>query len=189
MLTNRSLYAQVMGEDFDRLDPEVRRLHCLRGHFVMEGHCAIEGPTSRIARWFARIVRLPTERTDARFSFEIDANEHREIWIRHFPGRTMRSTIRVRHGVLVERLGPTTFRFGLRVNDGALEMQLRRFSVFGIPCPRRLAPRIQARETGRDGRFHFDVAADLPLLGRVTRYTGHLVLPTRGLLDETLPAD
>ena len=44
------------------------------------------------------------------------------------------------------------------VLDGErLRLVLRRWSVFGIPLPLALAPRINAYEFAEDGRFHFHV--------------------------------
>jgi hypothetical protein len=56
-------------------------------------------------------------------------------------------------------------------------MALTRMTVLGLPWPRWLAPSIRAREMGREGRFHFEVEASIPVLGRVTAYEGHLALP------------
>lgn len=177
MLSARPLYAQVMGDAFDDLDEAVRRFHSQQGHVALRGWCRIEGPSSALGRWFACLARTPANTMETAFGFELMADEAREHWTRHFPGRRMRSTMRVDNGMLVERLGLTSFHFSLHAVDGALHMELERFSVLGVPCPRRLCPRIRAVETGRDGVFHFDVSAALPLLGRITAYTGHLAFP------------
>lgn len=166
-----------MGEEFDRLDDAVRRFHALRGHVQMHGHCVIDGPTSVTGRCFGRIAGVPTGRVDEDFTFELEADEQSERWTRHFPKMTMRSRMRVRDGHLVERLGPVTFHFHLHAVDGALEMELAKLTVLGLPWPRRLRPDIVARETDREGRFHFEVAAAMPLLGRITAYKGYLRLP------------
>jgi len=176
----RSLYAQAMGDDFDRLDDTVRRFHSLRGHVRLAGHCVIDGPTSWVGRCFGRIVGVPVTRVEDHFVFELHADETQERWTRRFPHMTMRSRMRAIDGQLVEHLGPLAFRFRLHAVDGALTMELKRMTVFGMPLPRWFAPSIRARETGREGRFHFEVEASLPLLGRVTAYEGHLVLPTDG---------
>lgn len=172
-----SLYAQVMGDAFDDLDETVRRFHSLRGPFIMRGHCQIEGPASFLGRMLAFVARTPVKPVDTDFTFELVADEHHERWTRNFPGRRMLSTMRVDNGMLVEKLGPSTFHFRLHARDGALTMELASFRILGVPCPRLLRPRIHARETGHDGLFHFDVAASLPLLGRITAYIGHLELP------------
>ena len=52
---------------------------------------------------------------------------------------------------------------------------MRRGWLFGLPLPRWLLPRSEAREYVEDDRFHFDVAIDAPLgIGRLVRYRGWL---------------
>ena len=177
MTHERSLYAQAMGADFDRLDETVRRFHSLRGHVRLRGRCTIDGPTSWIGRCFGRIVGVPVTRVEDDFVFELHADETQERWTRHFPHMTMRSRMRVIDSQLVEHLGAVAFRFRLHAVDGGLDMTLIRMTVLGLPWPRWLAPSIKAREAGREGRFHFDVEASLPLLGRITAYEGYLTLP------------
>ncbi|SEN06691.1 protein of unknown function [Luteibacter sp. UNCMF331Sha3.1] len=178
MRHERSLYAQAMGAEFDRLDDVVRRFHSLRGRVRLAGRCTVDGPTSWVGRCFGRIVGVPVTRVEDDFVFELDADATQERWTRRFPHMTMRSRMRLADGQLVERLGPVAFRFRLHVVDGGLDMALVRMTVLGLPWPRWLAPSITARETGREGHFHFEVAASLPILGRVTAYEGYLVLPT-----------
>ncbi len=50
--------------------------------------------------------------------------------------------------------------------------------------PRRLGPRIAAREWEEEGRFRFAIDVALPLVGPVVRYTGWL----RWLADPVAPA-
>ena len=75
---------------------------------------------------------------------------------------------------MAERCGPLRFAFDLPSNEKALTMVLRGWTAFGIPMPRFLGPRIAAREWEEAGRFHFDVAVGMPLLGDVVHYSGWL---------------
>ena len=58
-------------------------------------------------------------------------------------------------------------------------MVLRGWSLFGVPLPRFLAPRIAAREWQEGDRFRFEVEVAMPLIGRIVHYTGWL----RPILD------
>jgi hypothetical protein len=60
-------------------------------------------------------------------------------------------------------------------------MRLLRLRLLGVPCPRRLVPRVTAEESGDGDRLHFRVAATLPWVGTVASYRGHLVLPSETL--------
>ncbi len=177
MAAHRSLYERVLGEHFLALDDAVARFHRLQGRLVLSGHCEIIGAEHRIARWIARILRLPTAHADVPFGFELDANGDREIWIRRFPGRNMRSRLSsTRPGVLVEKLGPARLEFGLSVDDGRLSMRLQQVSIAGLRWPRRWMPEVWAFERGYDSAFHFDVGARWHGLGTLAAYRGTLDL-------------
>jgi len=66
------------------------------------------------------------------------------------------------------------FRFKLQEVGRGIDMKMTGWSMFGVPLPLALAPRSPAREWEEDGRFHFDVPIDLPLIGRVIHYRGWL---------------
>ncbi len=99
-----------------------------------------------------------------------------ERWTRTFGTRTFTSELSAAKGQLVERFGPFRFQFDLPVDDTGLSMQMRGWSVFGIPLPMILSPRTTAREWEKDERFHFDVSIALPLIGPVVRYRGWLAI-------------
>jgi len=97
-----------------------------------------------------------------------------ETWTRDFGGHRFASHLSERRGHVVERFGPIRFAFALPSGPEGLEMQLRRWSIFGMPLPLMLAPKIAAREWEEDGRFRFDVRVAMPLIGDVVHYTGRL---------------
>lgn len=175
---DRSVYAQVMGSTFARLDANVARFHRLRGHHWLRGQCSIEGAKHPITRIIATIMRLPATQTATPFHFELDANAEREIWTRHFPRRRMRSHLSVSpDGLLIEQLGPVRLQFRLLVENGKLSMHLQGIRVFGLVWPRCWFPDVWARESGDGARFCFDVGARFPRLGLLAAYRGELELP------------
>jgi hypothetical protein len=86
----------------------------------------------------------------------------------------MKSELGFRPGGVVERFGPVSLAFDLLPHPQGLDMRLAGWSLFRVRMPRFLAPHIAAIERERDGRFHFDVAAALPLMGQVVHYRGWL---------------
>jgi uncharacterized protein DUF4166 len=52
---------------------------------------------------------------------------------------------------------------------------MRRWSLFGLPLPLVLAPRIDAYEFVEAGRFRFHVEISHPLTGLIVHYRGWLV--------------
>lgn len=176
-MLNTTLYERVMGDHFARLAAPVRRFHRLAGRHEMHGRVTIEAPESPSARWLARLLGAPTAAGSGAIRFELAAHAEQEVWTRHFPSHTMVSTLSGGDGGVVEHLGAARLRFELTENGGALGMRLTGLRFFGLPCPRWLLPTIVAEETGTDDRLHFRVMASLPLIGRVTGYSGYLMVP------------
>ena len=168
------LYRRVMGAEFDRLAPALRRLHgVLRDHGA-QGRGVVERGRHPLTRLIATVLRFPKEGEHALHVHfrETNGAEH---WTRDFGGQRFSSVLRERGSQLIERFGPLRFHFTLRADDnGGLAMEMRRWSFFGLPLPLALAPRSPAREWEADGLFHFDVPIDVPLIGRVIHYHGWL---------------
>jgi len=76
--------------------------------------------------------------------------------------------------LLCERVGPIDFAQALVVDGDRLRLIPRRWSVFGIPLPLWLAPRVDAYETEENGRFRFHVDIRHPWMGLIVRYRGWL---------------
>lgn len=60
------------------------------------------------------------------------------------------------------------------LEDPGLYWRLMRVRALGLPLPASWFSGVRAREFERDGRYHFDVAAQLPLVGLLVRYRGWL---------------
>lgn len=169
-----ALYRRVMGEKFERLAPSLRRLHSVLRDDGAHGLGVVTRGRHPLARLVANVMRFPKEGEHAlHLHFrETDGVEH---WTRDFGGRRFSSTLSERGGEIVERFGPLRFRYTLIADEsGGLGMEMRQWSFFGVRLPLALAPRSPAREWEADGRFHFDVPIDLPLIGRVVHYRGWL---------------
>ncbi len=175
--TTPSLYQQVLGADFARLDPAVRRFHRLAGHHLLHGWVETTAPRSLPARLLARCLGSPVQGGSGPFRFELRAAPGHETWTRFFPSKTMRSTLRLRHREIVESLGPARVIFRMAVSGNRLAMGLGRLYFLGIRCPAFLAPRIEAEEWGADDRLFFRIEASVPWVGVVARYSGHLDMP------------
>jgi hypothetical protein len=169
-----SLFAAAMGPTYRRLDPTVRAFHDLRGHVVLHGTVHIEGPENWMGKVLARMTGSPRTTADGPMRFVLDSQPGQQVWLREFPGATMRSTMRLKNDALVETLGAARLTFDLVESAGSLDMQLRSMRFLGIPCPRWLMPRIAAREYADAGQLHFHIHAALPLVGRVAGYSGQL---------------
>jgi hypothetical protein len=184
----RPLYEGVMGPRFHHLPSAVRTMHELCDGGAAGQGTVVRGPNFA-ARLVAGLMRLPPQ---GMWPLHVAFAEHggRERWTRDFGGHRFSSELS-RHGsLLVERFGPIRFFFALQARDDGLDMVLRRWTLFRLPMPVALAPRIKAEEREEGGSFRFDVEASLPGIGRIVHYSGWLKplgqLPTSG---EAAPAE
>jgi hypothetical protein len=168
-----ALFAQLLGTAFDTLAPCVRELHLRPGVHDWRGEVEVERGRGLLAVLCIHATRLPPS-GHGPLVVEIVADNGRERWTRHIGGHAMRSHLWADRGLLSERLGVVTFGFRLRAQEGAIEWQVERVRVLGVPLPARWFARVAAREYEHDGRYHFDVRAALPLVGPLLRYRGWL---------------
>ncbi|MEM6358371.1 MAG: DUF4166 domain-containing protein, partial [Pseudomonadota bacterium] len=101
-----------------------------------------------------------------------------EYWHRAFGNHRLSTHLTAAGpGQVRERIGPAAFDLALRVEpDGALTLNVARGTLFGIPLPRPLLPVSTACEAeDATGRFAFDIAVRLRLLGPMIRYRGWLL--------------
>ncbi|TDR94505.1 SDR family oxidoreductase [Enterovirga rhinocerotis] len=168
------VYARVLGEAFARLPASVRRMHEVVGDAGATGRAEVKRGSNPLARLVAALMRFPAE-GEHQIHVHFEENDGVETWTRDFSGRLFRSHLSERDGRLTERFGPFRFAFDLPTDESGLRMVMRGWSLFGIPLPPALAPRSEASEVERDGRFHFDVPIALPLIGLVVHYRGWLV--------------
>lgn len=167
------LYAQVMGDAFAALPPAVRDMHMIHGDRGAAGEGTVMRGASPLARLIATAMRFPpTGHWLLHVAFV--ERDGVETWTRDFGGHRFASALSASDGCVVERFGPVRFAFDLPADADGLAMRLRRWSVFGVPLPLMLAPRIAAREWQEDDRFRFEVDVAMPLIGRVVRYAGWL---------------
>ncbi|MEH6416380.1 DUF4166 domain-containing protein [Pseudomonas sp. CGJS7] len=216
------LYPRTLGVRFVLLPRALRLLHGRSGRQAYHGEAQVERGEGALSRLFAGIVRLPKAYAGP-IEVEIHAGPRGETWTRRFGKSKMRSHLRGRDGLVLERLGPMRFAFALEPigeapeaalartvsahtgdsitvssaavpaaamgaprsygadgtgedsgNDPGLAWRLMRVRALGLPLPRSWFSGVRAREFEREGRYHFDVVAQLPLVGLLVRYRGWL---------------
>ena len=167
------VYARAMGERFAALPPLVRAIHEVHADGGAEGEGIVTRGANPLARLFAAIMRMPpAAKTPLHVSFA--ERDGAETWTRDFGGHRFNSVLTATGGGVTERFGPIRFGFDLPSDGEGLRMAFRRWSLFGVPLPRFLAPRIAAREWQEGDRFRFEVAVSMPLIGPIVHYTGWL---------------
>lgn len=155
----------------------VAALHRAPGRQEYEGRCDIAEPEGRLGRLLARLAGFPPAGRDVPLGLTCEDRNGARHWIRDFGGHVTRSTLRYdsRTGHVIERFGPFTLHLALSARDGRLAMRVARLALLGVPVPGPLRPRSSTVEYADDaGRFRFDVAASVPLLGPFMRYAGYI---------------
>jgi NAD(P)-dependent dehydrogenase (short-subunit alcohol dehydrogenase family) len=167
------LYARVMGERFEALPEAVRMMHQVDGDGGAEGEGIVTRGAGLLATLLAGAMGMPPSGS---YPLHVGFTERgdTETWTRSFGAHRFASELSADRGCAVERFGPLRFAFDLPSDGAGLRMAFRRWSVFGIPMPRALGPRIAAREWQEDGRFRFEVEVRMPLIGGVVHYAGWL---------------
>jgi hypothetical protein len=169
-------FEAALGARFAHAPAAVRAAHRAGPVARFVGAADIAPAASSLARFCARLFGLPAGGASIPVSVTKRLDAVGETWERNFGGRIMRSRLSVvRPGVVEERFGPFRFDLALDVKDGALTMRVIGWRLGPLPLPRALAPRSDAAERQDDsGRFRFDVPIAVPLLGRLTHYSGAL---------------
>ena len=184
------LYQRLLGDAYAALPAPIRAMHQLTGTLAAAGRATVERGEGFVARMIAAIVGFPPTMRDVAVRVDFTLRDGRELWRRDFAGHVFSSTQEEGQGrferLLCERFGPFAFGIALVCDADRLNLVVRRWSFFGIPLPRTLAPIGSAYETVADGRFRFFVEIRLRLVGLLVRYQGWLV-PEPG--TGALPAD
>jgi hypothetical protein len=168
------LYRRLLGPRFDELPGQVRALHDVAGTSVWVGRADVERGRSLASRMVATLFGLPPAGRDQVLRVTFTPDGGTELWTRQFGDAVFRSLQYERRGLLRERVGPSTFVFALATSPDGMALKLKGVRFVGVPLPRFLAPAVATFESERGGRYHFEVEASLPLLGRIVRYQGWL---------------
>ncbi len=172
------LYERILGAAWQQLPRQIRDMHDIAAAQTAEGRADIErggNPLSRIIGW---LFGFPRQARDVPVTVRFTSDGRRETWRRQFGAHAFSSVHTEGSGrsdkLLEERFGPFTFGLALVASRDRLSFVVRRWKVFGLPLPVALAPFGDSFEFVADGRFHFDVAIGLPLIGLIVRYRGSL---------------
>lgn len=167
------LFQDLLGAGFTALHPRVRAVHAGVA-LTLRGTATIIRGRSWVARIACRLAVLPRDQAEGPLRVQIEKLPDGERWTRHFGASPpMRSTLRARDGLLVESLGLTTMTFRLRVRDGAIDWDLVRVALLGLPLPAALFNVTSTSGIAGD-RYRFVVNATLARVGPLIRYEGEL---------------
>ena len=166
-------FGKIIHCDGLEVDAAIRAFHGAQdGDF--EGRVSV-ARGSGLAGRLADLFGFPPAMRDRPMRMTVRGGPEAATWERDFDGHHLRSTLVRRGSVLLERFGPICLFLCLREEEGgALRIDVLGGAFLGLRLPRLVLPRSDSLETGRDGCLHFDISAELPLLGPMIRYVGWL---------------
>jgi hypothetical protein len=167
-------FADLLGTAYAVIPDPVRALHDRALPARFDGEVDIEAGHGLAARVLGSCAGLPRRSGTFPLRFEIRGDAHRQLWIRHFPPRPMRSRLHAEGGLLCERMGAATFAFRLEGDAGGTRWHVARVRALGVPLPLHWFRGMSAREYAQDGRYRFDVEVSLPMIGHLVAYRGWL---------------
>lgn len=172
---SKTVFQRILGAEFYHLCEEVRHLHGFIAPPHWQGQCTVQRGEGRMAQWVCLLAGLPPSMVNAPLQVSFQRNPEKEIWQRSFDGKPLHSTLKAGKQRLYERMGPIGLRLRLYRIDEVLHWVGEGARLFGLlPLPGIWFEEIRCREYGQQGRYHFEVEVNLPLLGRLIHYQGWL---------------
>jgi hypothetical protein len=180
------LYARLLGSSWLQVAEPIRFAHASGSTVRARGRLRIAHGRSHLARFLARLLRLPRASDAAETRLVITPGADGERWLRTFDGRRLDTRQYQAGGCqLAERIGVLEFRFRLEASEGSLFYRQLEVAFLCGPARLRLpaawAPRVEAREDAAGPHqisVHVQVA--LPALGAVLTYGGTIDIEDAG---------
>ena len=163
----------MLGAAYDDLPTAVQQFHDhAASHY--QGVASSGGAAHFPARLLRRVFGFPPISDRLTVDVWLSQRGTSEHWKRNFGGRGFQSSFaRTGDGCLHERFGPFRFAFRLRIADQRLHWDFARWSLWVIPLPKALGPKIVTHESeSEDGAYAFYSHADFPLIGTLINYEG-----------------
>lgn len=173
------LFEERLGEDWNTLPLQIRRIHDIWDVEWFEGLARITQGKSLAAKVISAVVCFPKSSADIDAAVTMVRSGGKERWTRQFGRAKFESVLsldtQAHKPVLYERFGLLRAEIDLMVRDGALHYPVKRAWLCGVPLPRWLTPKSEAREFVKAGRFHFEIEIAVPGFGLISRYEGWLI--------------
>jgi hypothetical protein len=168
------LYERLLGTSFARLPAALRSFHARPGgtaEFALE----VTHEPGVLRNAVASALGMPAAASRASGRLVVSVRGDREVWVRTFPDRMLRTTQWIDAGRLVEAAGPMQFVFDVDADESGMRFLQSGCRLFGCPLPRALAPRIETVVRGDVRGWNVLVSIAAPVLGRIATYGGPVI--------------
>lgn len=170
-----SLYGQILGERFAHLPQPLAVLHSQQAVKVFRGEVRVDGGVNFFARLLADSFGFPRPGRRQTFELRITTQpDGSEIWQRCVGDGQWCTRQSCYRGKLLEQFGALKATMSVPSDGSGLSFQVERLTLFGVPFPASLSPKISSVETvvGVPGRLAIDVDIVAPMIGRLVHYRG-----------------
>ncbi|MDN3718371.1 DUF4166 domain-containing protein [Roseibium salinum] len=154
---SRILYRAILGEEFDRLPPQIRDMHRFAAR--AKGTAGVSQGRSWAARLICRLTRLPRPASNVPVETSFEPLETGERWTRRFDGQPFQTDMlpgtRESFPCMLERLGPFLFKMRVTATAEGIDLTPEQVLLGPLRIPPALAPRPLGRERVVDGHYHF----------------------------------
>jgi Domain of unknown function (DUF4166) len=171
-MASQSLYRRVLGDRFDALPEVLMRFHGASGKSYARGILRVKRGSGYLRNLVATVLGMPRAGENVPVHLEVVALEDREIWLRHFPGQTLKSVQWARGHLLIERFGLGSFSCALELRGSRVVYVFERSWFLGIPVPRGLAPFVDSHVDAGETGWLVVVHIFAPFLGEIVHYEG-----------------
>jgi Domain of unknown function (DUF4166) len=173
-----SIYQRLLGADFERLGPILRRVHGPESEISAAGRVTVTHGRSRIVRLLNRLMHVPPAGVGVPLRLTIERSQERERWVRDFGGKPLVTEQWAREGLFVEGVGRIHMAMRLVVRDGILYFEPVRTTCFGITVPRWLRVNVRAEVEEQQAGWRILVETNSGIWGLMFRYEGLIALTT-----------
>jgi hypothetical protein len=184
VMPEQPLFQRILGDAWEQLPGEVRRLHAVATSSRFTGRCTVQRGRNPLALLAATVIGFPRSGAGQDITVDLRVEADAERWVRTIGGRKFSSVLKQGYGrsewLVRERFGPVTVDIALLLEGGLLCYLIRGWTLCGIRLPRWLGPRSTALESAEEGKFCFDVTIGHSLTGVIVRYRGVLTEATGG---------
>ncbi len=165
------LHERLLGAAFARLPPALRRFLAQPGG-TAEFAFKITHEPGFLRKVLAIALRLPAPATRAPGTLVVTVRGDREIWVRTFPSKTLRTALWIEGGKLVEEAWPFQFVFAIDADERGLRFSQTACRLLGRTLPRAIAPNVETVVCGDERGWHVLISISAPMLGRLATYGG-----------------
>jgi Domain of unknown function (DUF4166) len=166
------LYRRVLGDRFDTLPEVLKRFHGASGKSHARGTFRVKRRSGYLHNLVATLMGMPRAGENVPVHLEVVVEDDREIWLRHFPGQTLKSVQWARGNLLMERFGLGSFSSALEVRGSRVVYVFGRSWFLGVPVPARLAPFVDGYVDAGETGWLVVVHIFAPFLGEIVHYEG-----------------